>query len=184
MKPPFVSSRRILGVAALAVLSLSFSSVSHADDRPRGFGSVFGRSDRDGRHDRDRGRPNREEDERRRRYFAAPRTSFIITLGDGYAGRGYYYGPPNMPYYYKGDGISYYSRRDSVPQRYWGSSRPTTGSADVAVQRALTRLGYYRGPVDGDIGPGTRASIARYQRDRGLRVTGVVDSTLLRSLGL
>src|SRR5580765_1641582 len=28
-------------------------------------------------------------------YFSYPRTSWVVSLGTGYAGRGYYYGPPN-----------------------------------------------------------------------------------------
>lgn len=154
---------------------------------------------RDGRDDDRRGRGNdhdhrdwhrheRDRDAHYRRYTAVPRSSFIITFGSGWAGQGYYYGPPNQPYYYQTPGVSYYRTREAVPRQYypreWGPSQSNVGSADAAVQRALARRGYYNGPIDGDIGPGTRAAIARYQRDRGLRPTGVVDSTLLRSLGL
>ena len=42
----------------------------------------------------------------------------------------------------------------------------------------------YRGEIDGDIGPGTRAAIRRYQYERRLEVTGRIDRSLLRSLGL
>jgi Putative peptidoglycan binding domain len=52
------------------------------------------------------------------------------------------------------------------------------------VQRALASQGYYRGPIDGDIGPGTSKAIVRFQTDRGLRVTGRVDQELLRLLGI
>ena len=52
------------------------------------------------------------------------------------------------------------------------------------VQRALKRRGYYAGAIDGDIGPGSRSAIRAFQADRGLRVTGRIDSTLLRSLGI
>lgn len=55
----------------------------------------------------------------RNRYFAYPRSNFSITFGNGYAGRGYYYGPPSMPYYYRGPGVIYYNRRGMVPSRYW-----------------------------------------------------------------
>lgn len=50
------------------------------------------------------------------------------------------------------------------------------------VQSALARRGYYRGMIDGVAGPRTRAAIRAYQVDRNLRVTGRVDSDLLRSL--
>lgn len=54
----------------------------------------------------------------------------------------------------------------------------------VAVQRALSARGYYGGPIDGDIGPGSRAAIRAYQADHGMEVTGEIDGQLLRSLGV
>ena len=57
-------------------------------------------------------------------------------------------------------------------------------SVAVDVQIALKRRGYYRGPLDGDIGPSSRASIRSYQYDHRLRVNGLIDRQLLRSLGL
>jgi His-Xaa-Ser repeat protein HxsA len=54
----------------------------------------------------------------------------------------------------------------------------------VDVQRELRRRGYYRGAIDGDVGPGTRAAIRAYQDDRGMSVTGRIDRNLLRSLGV
>jgi len=58
----------------------------------------------------------------------------------------------------------------------WGSSARshdsahyTPGSTSVAdTQAELRRLGYDPGPVDGIMGPKTRAALAAYQRDRGL----------------
>ena len=55
---------------------------------------------------------------------------------------------------------------------------------DFNVQRALARNGYYHGPIDGDIGRGSRAAILRYQADRGLPMTGIIDDLLLRALGI
>jgi hypothetical protein len=55
-------------------------------------------------------------------------------------------------------------------------------SIAINVQRRLTEQGYYRGPIDGDIGPGTRNAIANYQSDYGLRVTGRINNALLASL--
>ena len=57
-------------------------------------------------------------------------------------------------------------------------------SISVDVQIALRRRGYYHGPIDGDIGPGSRAAIRSYQYHNGLPVTGYIDRPLLRSLGL
>lgn len=54
----------------------------------------------------------------------------------------------------------------------------------VAVQRALAVRGYYRGEIDGDIGPVSRRAIASYQGDHGMEPTGDITTRLLRSLGI
>jgi peptidoglycan hydrolase-like protein with peptidoglycan-binding domain len=54
----------------------------------------------------------------------------------------------------------------------------------VEVQRELAERGYYGGPIDGAIGPQSRAAIRAFQVDKGLPVTGRVDGRLLDSLGL
>lgn len=54
-----------------------------------------------------------------------------------------------------------------------------TSNADVSLaQRALSRLGYYRGPQDGAKSPALGMAIQAYQRDNGLPATGAVDSAL------
>jgi hypothetical protein len=102
--------------------------------------------------------------------------------GYGYGGYGYGYG---YPYYYSRPsiGFSYYSSPTTV---YRGRTAGSyyADSLSVDVQRELRRRGYYRGSIDGDIGPGSRAAIRNYQADRGLAPTGRIDSTLLRSLGI
>lgn len=50
------------------------------------------------------------------------------------------------------------------------------------VQLALARLGYYTGPADGVHGPGTVASIRRYQRENGGEATGVLTEFQLAAL--
>ena len=52
------------------------------------------------------------------------------------------------------------------------------------VQRKLANQGYYNGPIDWDIGPGSRRAIMDYQDNNGLRATGRIDDRLLVSLGL
>jgi hypothetical protein len=52
------------------------------------------------------------------------------------------------------------------------------------VQSALQQQGYYRGDVDGLIGPLTRGAIADYQRDHGLYTTSTIDQPTLQSLGM
>jgi len=52
------------------------------------------------------------------------------------------------------------------------------------AQAALQQQGYYRGEVDGLIGPLTRDAIADYQRDHGLYMTSTIDQPTLQSLGI
>ncbi len=52
------------------------------------------------------------------------------------------------------------------------------------VQATLQQQGYYRGDVDGLIGPLTRAALADYQRDHGLYETAAIDRPTLESLGM
>jgi Putative peptidoglycan binding domain len=52
------------------------------------------------------------------------------------------------------------------------------------VQSALQEEGYYLGPINGSLGPSTRAALARYQRDYGLVVTAAIDQATVESLGL
>jgi len=52
------------------------------------------------------------------------------------------------------------------------------------VQSALQQQGYYRGEVDGLIGPLTRGAIADYQRNHGLYTTSTIDQPTLQSLGM
>jgi hypothetical protein len=66
-----------------------------------------------------------------------------------------------------------------------GTTYATTGSPlSVDVQSALARRGYYRGPIDGIVGPVTRSAIAGYQRDNGLAVTGTITDGLVADLGV
>jgi hypothetical protein len=52
------------------------------------------------------------------------------------------------------------------------------------VQAALQGQGYYRGEVDGLLGPLTREALANYQRDHGLYMTSAIDRPTLASLGM
>jgi len=52
------------------------------------------------------------------------------------------------------------------------------------VQLALEALGYYVGDNRGNFGYETRTAIRRYQRDRGLAITGKIDTAVLNALGL
>ena len=48
---------------------------------------------------------------------------------------------------------------------------------------SLARRGYYRGPIDGIAGKGTRRAILTYRADHGLRVISRIDNELLNALG-
>lgn len=160
-------------------LLLAFANVAEAKGPKKGHDDKNRHEDKDNHH-RERNADNRDRDRDRQIYSSHPRSSFTLTLGTGYAGRGYYYGPPRAAYYYQIPGVTYYRDRDQAPREY----RSSYGSAGVAVQQALARRGYYRGSIDGAIGPQSRRAIANYQHDQGLQETGSINSSLLNSLGL
>jgi hypothetical protein len=59
------------------------------------------------------------------------------------------------------------------------------GDASVSqVQAALARKGYYRGAIDGSLGPATRSAVKQYQLNHGLAVTGRVDRSVIEALRL
>jgi hypothetical protein len=181
MKTLTTSLVRPLRLATLTLLGmLVVSSAVEAQWNARRDGD----RDRFGYYRRD-GVPARSSlDYTVRRYHAYPHGSFTLSFGTGYAGRGYYYGPPDSSYYYQRPGVTYYRSWENVPRYYRGYSYAPRNGTAIAVQQALGRLGYYRGPVDGQIGPASRRAIMRFERQNGLPVTGVVTTRLLRSLAL
>lgn len=66
----------------------------------------------------------------------------------------------------------------------YNSSAEYVDSTVVAVQRQLAHQGYYRGQIDGVLGPETSRAIARYQSQNRLRVTGNLTRDTIASLGL
>jgi len=50
------------------------------------------------------------------------------------------------------------------------------------TQTMLVDLGYYKGDIDGELGPLTKEAIRAFQRDHGLKVTGVVDAQTQQEL--
>ncbi|MER2519863.1 MAG: peptidoglycan-binding domain-containing protein [Bdellovibrionales bacterium] len=50
------------------------------------------------------------------------------------------------------------------------------------AQTRLSNLGYYAGKIDGQIGPKTKAAIKAFQKDQGMKPTGVVNASLLATL--
>jgi len=105
---------------------------------------------------------------------------------------GYYSGNPYYGSYYGGYpyGYSYYPNgynnyySSGSPYSYNQYSNRDYDSVVVHVQQRLARAGYYRGPIDGVIGPRTRYAILAYERNHGLPTDGVIDNRLLRTMGL
>ncbi len=112
------------------------------------------------------------------------------SYGYGYP---YSYGPTvsfgfGSPYSY---GYYPYDSYGTYPYSYgyYGYNRPAyntyaNGSIVIQVQSRLARAGYYRGVIDGVMGPRTHYAILAYERDHGLRVAGNINGQLLRNLGL
>lgn len=106
----------------------------------------------------------------------------------GYSGYPYYvsgYYPGGYAYAYNSYPYGYNGSYNSVYPNYNGySSRNYNDSVVVRVQERLTRSGYYRGAIDGVMGPRTVYAIRAYERNHGLRADGLIDHRLLRAMGL
>ncbi len=149
---------------------------------PKGFKSSHGQEPKAGNDHRN---DQNDRDARDRQAYASrPRSGFSLTFGTGYAGRGYYYGPPNSAYYYERPEVRYYATREAAPREYFRNESRQGGQVNFSVQRELSRSGYYTGYIDGQTGPQSRRAIASYQQDQGLHPTGYIDASLLNSLGL
>jgi Putative peptidoglycan binding domain len=110
-----------------------------------------------------------------------PWDTFLYPYGN-YYGYGYY------PYSY-GYGPGYYDSYGYQDEEYYGANSDdvTVRSADSIVanaQEELAQQGYYRGEIDGILGPEMSRAIARFQSNQGLRVTGVLTRDTVDALGL
>jgi hypothetical protein len=96
---------------------------------------------------------------------------------------GYYYFHNN--YWYPAWGYNssneYYAYDAPI---YVGKSAEPPDKVIANVQAALQDMGYYKGEVDGLIGPLTREALTAYQTDNGMTVTAVIDEPTLDSLNL
>jgi hypothetical protein len=98
-------------------------------------------------------------------------------------GGGYYYfnngfwlpawGYSPSEQYYAYDGPIYVGQHAEPPDKV---------IADV--QGVLQEMGYYKGEVDGLLGPLTREALAAYQADQGLTPTAAIDEPTLGALGM
>jgi lytic murein transglycosylase len=64
----------------------------------------------------------------------------------------------------------------------WSASAQSKTASVEAMQRHLTRLGFYRDKIDGKAGMLTRAALGAFQKSAGLRVDCWPSETVLRSL--
>ena len=136
---------------------------------------------------------NRHWDKRRDHYWNGHRCRWInnswVIFAAGFYPYGYGYYPyggyyPYSSYSYYDDGYyddRYASNEQTEPSDYVEGA---TDSNVSQIQSALSRAGYYSGPVDGSLGPETRNALRRYQRDRGLTATGRIDRATINALGL
>jgi hypothetical protein len=102
----------------------------------------------------------------------------IVLVGGGwyYWNAGYWYpawGYDERAAYYPYDGPIYVGQNPAPPDQI---------IADV--QSSLQEQGYYKGEVDGLLGPLTRAALADYQQAQGLETTAAMDEPTLESLGM
>jgi hypothetical protein len=98
-------------------------------------------------------------------------------------GGGYYFF--NNGYWYPAWGYdpaaAYYAYDAPI---YVGHRAEPPDQVIADVQALLQQMGYYKGEVDGLLGPLTREALTAYQADQGLTTTAVIDEPTLNSLGL
>ena len=105
------------------------------------------------------------------RHCHGGRSSFVFTGSFGFPYFGYPYGYGYYPYNY-GYGAGYYGN-GYYGNRYYGSNYYRGygyngyQSSVARLQQRLARAGYYRGSIDGIMGPRTRYALRAYQHDHG-----------------
>jgi Putative peptidoglycan binding domain len=82
------------------------------------------------------------------------------------------------------DYYDYYPYSDEDQPTYADSGQSAENATVSTIQSALAKRGYYSGVIDGVLGDETEAALARYQEDQDLSVTGTVNASTLRSLGV
>ena len=97
----------------------------------------------------------------------------------------YYYDYPvySPPVYYVPSEPPVYEAQP-VPRVRHETPPPQVIAKVAQVQENLRKAGYYKGTVDGLMGPATKSAIRSYQVEKGLPVTGLIDKELLLDLGL
>jgi hypothetical protein len=98
-------------------------------------------------------------------------------------GGGYYFF--NAGYWFPAWGYSpsaqYYAYDGPI---YSGQHAEPPDKVIADVQGVLQQMGYYKGEVDGLLGPMTREALTAYQGEQGLAQTAAIDEPTLDSLGM
>lgn len=97
-------------------------------------------------------------------------------------GGGYYYW--DNGWWYPAYGYDPYYSHYAFDGPIYGYNDLPPGDIVSDTQQALAQQGYYRGPIDGVLGPMTRRAIRHFQSDHGLAVTSAIDEPTLATLGL
>jgi hypothetical protein len=116
--------------------------------------------------------------ERHDAHWYRSRYDRIVLIGGGY----YYW---NAGYWYPAWGYdpaqAYYAYNGPI---YTGTVAEPPDRVIADVQATLQDMGYYKGEVDGLLGPLTREALTEYQSDNGLYTTAAIDQPTLDSLGM
>jgi Putative peptidoglycan binding domain len=129
---------------------------------------------RNGDHFRDDNHFRHDDHFRLRDHFGG---DFFV--GDPFAYDYPYYGFDYPDYGYYDDNAGDYSDGQYSPAEVTLSQETI-----VAVQQDLSQLGYYHGPIDGQIGPQTAKAVRLFQSHDNLSVSGQIDSPTLKALGI
>jgi hypothetical protein len=105
-------------------------------------------------------------------------SSNLLLIGGGwyYWDAGYWY-----PAWGYDQAAAYYPYDGPI---YVGDNRTPFDQVVADCQATLQEQGYYKGEVDGLMGPLTRQALAEFQREHGLVTTAALDQPTLSSLGL
>ncbi|MEY2505400.1 MAG: hypothetical protein QOG27_1680 [Verrucomicrobiota bacterium] len=105
-------------------------------------------------------------------------SSNLLLIGGGWYfwNSGYWY-----PAWGYDEAAAYYPYDGPI---YVGDNRTPFDQVVADVQSTLQEQGYYKGDVDGLMGPLTRQALTDFQRDNGLVTTAALDQPTLSSLGL
>ena len=114
----------------------------------------------------------------RDRAWYSSRYNRIVLIAGGYYyfDNGYWY-----PAWGYAPGQQYYAYNGPI---YAGREAEPPDRVIADVQAELQQMGYYKGEVDGLLGPLTREALSQYQTDNGLYATEAIDEPTLASLGL